>query len=326
MSYTKLIGTYLSSDGSTEVQYYLYLPEGNPSAILQISHGMKEYIERYEAEGFVTAMTDAGFVVCGNDHLGHGNTATETTLGHFTAYKHLTEDLHTLNGIVRRRYPSLPYVLLGHSMGSFAARDYMVAYSDIDGVIVMGTSAGHEPLGLGKAIASLIGKVKGKEHRSPLLLSLSWRGYNRGLEAEKDRYSWLSRDPDVRRRYGADPKCNFLLSAAAWHAVYEMMQAVCDPAWVEQVPLSLPVYLLSGEADPLAEGGEGIEELYAELENRELNVLKKKLYAGARHEILNDYCRTEVYEDIIAFVREVTEGVIAWRSYGNIPFGKVDFA
>ena len=145
MGCKKRSGDFLSSDGHSRTSWFIWTPEeAVPSAILQISHGMCEYIERYESEGFIDAMTSAGFVVCGNDHIGHGRRAQENgDLGYFTDFSNLVDDLHTLNGIVRQTYRSLPYILLGHSMGSFVAREYIVKYDDIDGAIICGACGGH---------------------------------------------------------------------------------------------------------------------------------------------------------------------------------------
>lgn len=326
MSYTKTVGEYLSSDGRNQIQYYIFTPDCLPSAILQISHGMCEYIERYEREGFVSAMTDAGFIVCGNDHLGHGKSASENSeLGFFEDYHHLVDDLHLLNGIMRRTYRSLPYILFGHSMGSFAAREYMVKYEDIDGVILCGTSAGNQPLGAAKLLASALMKLRGDHFRSKLLYRLSFGGYNKAFAKEKDVNSWLSSDPEVRKRYSEDPLCRFIFTSAAYRQLFEMLADISDGEWAGKVPLSLPVFLIAGQSDPLGENGEGIKEVYSRLENAELTELKMKLYENGRHEILNDTMSKEVCSDIADWIRTVADGVVACRGFSSFPFGKADF-
>jgi len=324
MSYIKTEGTFLSADQRTEVHYERYIPEGNPIAIVQISHGMCEHIGRYETEGFVEALTAQGIVVCGNDHLGHGRTAAfESELGFFEDYRYLVEDLHTLNGILRKTYPRLPYILFGHSMGSFVARAYMVTHSDIDGVILCGTAAGNQPHGLAKALASMIRALRGDHHRSKLLRELSFAGYNKAFAAEKDERSWLSAISEVRERYEQDSLSGFTFTATGYRELFRLLSFISADTWATEVPLSLPVYLIAGDADPVGDNGEGVKEVYTRLEDHELNELKLKLYPGGRHEIHNDVCREEVMADIVTWVREVAEGVVACRSYESIPFGRL---
>ena len=175
MGCKKRSGDFLSSDGHSRTSWFIWTPEeAVPSAILQISHGMCEYIERYESEGFIDAMTSAGFVVCGNDHIGHGRCAQENgDLGYFTDFSNLVDDLHTLNGIVRQTYRSLPYILLGHSMGSFVAREYIVKYDDINGAIICGTSAGNQPLRAAVMLAATLARLRGERHTMPLPRSMT---------------------------------------------------------------------------------------------------------------------------------------------------------
>ncbi len=324
-NYEKITGTFMSSDEVNKVPYYLYIPKGNPHAVLQISHGMCEYIERYEKEGFVSALCNKGIVVCGNDHLGHGPTVPDDKLGYFTDYERLTEDLHILNGIVKKRYPSLPYILFGHSMGSFVARDYVTKFDDIDGAVFSGTTAGDQPLGAAKALASLICKLKGEHHRSKLLDKLAFGSYNKGFENEKDKVSWLTRDASVRQHYTNDKYCGFMFTTVAMRELFKLLISISNGEWVEKVPISLPVFIVSGDKDPLADGGEGIKELYCALEDHEMNELKMKLYPESRHEIYNDLSRDEAFADLIEWVKEVSEGVVACRSYNSIPFGRADF-
>lgn len=129
----KSTGTFASSNGRDRIRYYVYSPEESPKAILQISHGMCEYLTRYEE--FIEYMVDRGFLVCGNDHLGHGGSAaSQDELGYFASHHGwscLVEDLHRLTVHIKKKYPDLPYYLLGHSMGSFVARAYLVPYNII---------------------------------------------------------------------------------------------------------------------------------------------------------------------------------------------------
>lgn len=150
---------FLSRDGKTKIHAVKWIPEGKPICILQIVHGMAEYIERYER--LASVLTRQGILVTGEDHLGHGKSVGENGIyGYFCAHDPATvvvRDVHRLKKIVQEQYPGVPYLLLGHSMGSFILRNYLSRYgSGIDGAIVMGT--GMQPkavLNAAKAVTKL---------------------------------------------------------------------------------------------------------------------------------------------------------------------------
>jgi alpha-beta hydrolase superfamily lysophospholipase len=323
MSYRKTVGTYLSSDGETEVSYYRYLPEGNPVAILQISHGMGEYIERYEREGFISYMTDQGFVVCGNDHLGHGATAQSSgSCGLFTDSALLIEDIHRLNALMRKTYPRLPYVLLGQGGGELLVRSYVTTFEDVDGVILCGVVDTDRPLGLTKLMASMIGAFRGRFYRSPWLHRRLLSGYQAVFSSEKDSESYQTSRIEVRNARREDERLVFPLSVASYAALLQLTSSVSGDEWASRVPLSLPVLLLSGENDPVGGNGRALTEIFTYLEDRELTDLRKKQYVGGRHEILNDACRETAFADIAEWIREVADGVVSCRSLDIFPFGR----
>lgn len=327
MGYKKSVGVYPSSDNKHQIKYYLYLPETVPSAVLQISHGMCEHIERYEKEGFISAITDAGFVVCGNDHLGHGQSVNESSeLGYFENYENLVCDLHTLNGIIKKTYRSLPYILFGYGMGSFAVRDYMTKYDDVDGVVICGTSAGNQPIGAVDFIASIIEKIRGSHFRSDFIKKLTCLGYNNAFSKEKDSMSWLLADNEARERYREDSLCGFTFTTRAYRELFKLLSSVSSVEWAGKLPLSIPTFLISGEDDPVGEYGEGIKELYSRLDDVEFTELKMKLYKNGRHEIHNDCIKNEVYKDLIAWMKEVADGVVDCRQLNSLQYGRVDFS
>ena len=143
MAFEKETFFYQSSDGKTPIAAYIYTPRvGSIRAIIQISHGMSEYLERYE--GFIEFMCERGYLVCGNDHLGHGATAkTRDDLGFIAekdGHQYLMEDLYLLTQIVKLKYPNTPYILFGHSMGSLVAKLYSTKYGEaLNGLVLSGT-------------------------------------------------------------------------------------------------------------------------------------------------------------------------------------------
>lgn len=311
-------GTFLSANKESNIRYRICLPDGNAHGIIQISHGMCEYFDRYEDT--IKYFTDNGFVVCGNDHMGHGYSAEdENDLGYFgiDTWRCFADDLKQLNEIVRKSYRSLPYILWGHSMGSFVVRDYITRYaSTIDGCIICGTSGTNKAVGAGIAICSLLQKIKGEKYRSDFVKKLSFSGYNKLFASEKDSHSWLTRERSVRDKYRNDKFCNFTFTVSGYKNMFSLLKEVSSEEWASRVPLSLPIFLISGRDDPVGANGKGVDEVFDRLNDREICLLKYKLYDGCRHEIHNETNRDEVWSDIKSFCDEVIEGVIEARKYG----------
>ena len=319
MSYQKKSDTFLSSDGETAIAYYVYTPEDTPRAVLQISHGMCEFIERYE--DFAAFLCEHGIVVCGNDHKGHGaSAASAEDYGYFgdKGIQVLTNDLDELRKIMRKRYRSLPFILMGHSMGSFISRDYMARYgNNVDGVILSGTAGKHKQIGLAIALSGMIRFFRGKRYRSSLIEKLASGKYNVRFAEEKDKYSWLTKDQAIRDIYRKDERCTFTFTVEAYHDMFELLKDINTDAWAQSVPKGLPVFLIAGEEDPVGAYGEGVKEVYSLLETIELNELKMKLYPGCRHELVNETERETVYQDIVEWIDGICEGVIKCRTQNN---------
>ena len=166
-----------SSDGKTELAAYKLVPE-QPRAMVQISHGMKEYFLRYE--GFADYLAQNGFLVFGHDHLGHGNTAKSSDdLGFTVSADALAEDVHKLSLAMKKEHPTLPLILFGHSMGSFIVREVLARYgNDYSAAIICGTGGPETPASAGKLLARLLMPFGGERHRSRLLKSIAFAGYN----------------------------------------------------------------------------------------------------------------------------------------------------
>lgn len=305
MRFTKETGAFKSADGKHDIAFYVYVPTvvpaGGPKAILQISHGMCEYLERYE--DFISYLCGRGFLVCGSDHLGHGRLARASgDLGYFApedGWKLLPADLHTLTCLMKKRYPGLAYFLLGHSMGSFVARCYLARYGgELDAAVIMGTSGGNPFAGLGILLAELEIRLHGGHYRSPLLNRLSMGGNNRRFKEEHDQNSWLTKDVEVRARYAANPLCSFVFTASGFRDLFSLLKAVSAPEWAGQVPKDLPILLVSGEDDPIGGDGKGVRRVYDRLKAAGVREVTLRLFPDDRHEILNETDREQVYREI----------------------------
>ena len=302
--------TYKScrTDRDIDISAYFYLPEGEIKGIVQLSHGMCEYVERYE--DLAEFLTKNGYVFCGNDHLGHGRTGEDSgEFGYFgekDGWKCLSKDVHNLTFIAQERFPGVPLILLGHSMGSFVARDYAAKYGyDIDALILSGTSGGETFIDVGIKLADRIAKRKGEKYVSSILNRAAFSGYNRGKSGGKTGFEWLSRDREVCERYIADKWCAFIFTAAGFRDLFSLLKSVSTEEWAENVPQNLPIYIFSGDDDPVGGHGKGVlkvEKLLKETGHRDVEL---KLYEGGRHEMRNETNREEVKEDILKFLEKV---------------------
>lgn len=305
MNDRKTVSFYPSSDGKTHIACYVYEPLTPPRAILQISHGMCEYVERYEP--FIAAMEKEGILVCGHDHLGHGKSLPEEGgLGYFSAQDaplHLVEDLRTLRLKMAKDYPELPHFILGHSMGSFILRKYLTVYGeDLSGAVISGTS-GKNPLSLpGLWLSQGLGMLKGEDYRSPLFNQIFFGSFQKPFKADGSPFAWLSRDKAVVEAYAKDPLCNFIFTLNGFQHLLEIMNEVTQPQWAQKVPTSLPLLLLSGEKDPVGAFGKGVRETYGHLAKTQRPDLTLKLYPEGRHEMLNEVNREEVYGDLLSWL------------------------
>ncbi len=305
MRYDKTIHTFKSYNRLYDISYYIYKPTIAPVADLQISHGMCEYIERYEH--FIQFLTSAGVVVTGHDHAGHGfSINTKKDLGYFSNDPFdstLVEDLKTMSIITKKTFPELPHFLLGHSMGSFIVRNYLSTYgNDLDGVIISGTGGENKAAEAGIVLAKILAKIKGDRHRSPFLNKIFFSGFNDHLKDENETFAWLSRDKRIINTYKKDPRCNFIFTLNGFMGLLKIMTTVTKKNYAQRLPKNIPYYLFSGKEDPVGNYGKGVMETYQGFKKAGLKAVTYKLYDNGRHEMLNELNREEVYADVLNFM------------------------
>ena len=290
-----------SSDGVSRIHGIHWLPESDAVAVIQVSHGMLEHAGRYE--NFAEAMNARGIAVIGHDHLGHGKTACPGTLGKFSdrdGAVYVLEDIKRIADFTARQYPSVPHFLLGHSMGSFFVRRFLTIYGDeVDGAIIMGTgSKSPAILKLGMTAVRLAIKKEGRDYHNETLHRLVLGSYNKPFEPGETEHDWLSRDGAENRKYEADPDCRFIFSNGAYEDFFQVMIELGQKKQFERIPKTLPVLILSGDQDPVGDKGRGVKKVYNEFRSLGLTNVRMKLYPQARHELLNERNRDEVYRDI----------------------------
>lgn len=293
-----------SVDGVHKIHAVEWDPDEEPKAVLQLIHGMTEYIGRYDE--FATFMADHGFCVVGNDHLGHGDSVNSPEdYGFFrekNGNKCLLEDIRTLRDMTRTKYPDVPYFILGHSMGSFLARQFMARYGDgLSGAVIMGT--GSQPsatLDSAMLLCKVIALIRGWKYRSKLVKNMASGNYNKRC-GNATPAEWLSKNDENKAAYLANPKCTFIFTVNGYYNLFYSFKDCQDKDTVAMIDKDLPILLTSGAEDPVGSYGKGVEQAYKLYQNAGIKDLQMKIYEGDRHEILNELDRQQVYEDLLTW-------------------------
>ena len=282
----------------------VWLPDGAPKAVVQLVHGMCEYIERYDATA--RRLNEAGFAVVGHTHLGHGKKAK--LLGYFApegGWDALIEDVHAVRMQTQQEYPNLPYFLLGHSMGSFVTRTYCLKYeAGLAGVVLSGT--GHFDKGTvetAKTIAGLQCALGMAQKPSRLLEKLSSGSNNKGYSDVRTPFDWLSRDREQVQRYMTDPYCGFTFTAGAYRDMFDGLSRLY-PEKLGAMQKEIPILLFAGDMDPVGSHGEGVKRVAQELKDAGVQDVSLKLYPEGRHEMFNELNKEEVWADLIAWLNQ----------------------
>ena len=261
--------SFLSKDGKTKIHAVKWMPEsGEYRAVLQITHGMVEYIERYKP--FAEFLNDQGVLVVGHDHLGHGaSVASEEELGYFAEpdpSDTLVEDMHTLRTTIQTENPGVPYFMMGHSMGSYMTRKCLCVKAEemdeLDGAIIMGTGTESDgTINAGLALINFLSFFRSDQYRSTMVRDMTYgapyKQYDcTGARPEK---SWLTKDVDIVKKYYQDPKCTYTFSLGAYRGLVESTKYDNDPNNIAKMKKDLPIFFVSGDSDPVGNMGKGVE-------------------------------------------------------------------
>lgn len=300
--------TYPSSNGVNQIHAVAWYPEGTPKAILQIVHGMVEYVERYE--DFAVYMANQGFLVCGEDHLGHGGSAGDDGFGYFgqNGNAHVIADIGKLRAIMQEKHPELPYTMLGHSMGSFLTRQYImegdpVNSEGLSGVIIMGTGWTPAPvLKMGMAVTGLLGAIRGNKHRSNLVEAMAFGSYNKRIENNRTPKDWLTKVDEIVDENLSNPWSNYRFTVNAYYNMFKGISKAQDTSLMAKLPEGMKILLVAGTEDPVGNYGEGVRKTFMELTEKSPCDVDIIMYEGDRHEILNETDREDVYKDILEWL------------------------
>ncbi len=301
-----------SRDGLTKIHAVRYEPkdealtDGKPVAILQIAHGMAEYIERYEETA--KYFTERGFVVTGADHLGHGGSVgMDGCFGYFCEQDPATvvvRDVHRLKKMTQELYPGVPYFILGHSLGSYMVRNYICRYgTGIQGALLLGTGQNSSVQLAGvKALAVEQKCFGGDKRKSQVLHNLVFGGVNKRIENPKSEFDWLTFNEENVAKYNADERCGFMFTVNGFATLFELVARCLKKENLEKIPKELPIILLSGAEDPIGNYGAGVDAVMDSYDEVGMLDVSSILYEGARHEILNEEVGVQVMEDIYEWI------------------------
>ena len=295
--------TFPSSDGIHAVAGVWTRPEEEPRGVVQLVHGISEHMGRYG--DFARFLAEQGFAVVGHDHLGHGKTARDSSeygwFGDAEGWKSVVKDVRALRQRAGEEYPGLPYFLMGHSMGSFVVRGYLIYWpGTVDGAILSGT--GQEPpltVAAGRILSDLLCRVRGPRAHSKLMDSLSVGAYNKQFKPNRTGADWISRDEAVVDAYRADPLCRFLPTVSMYHDMMVGLQMLAKPEYLRRMDANTPVYFFSGDKDPVGTSGKGVKKVAGWFKEAGVKDVTVKLYPEGRHEMLNEVNRAEVYQDVL---------------------------
>lgn len=306
MSYNLTKISYPSSDGKNTIYAEIYTPKtATAKAVVQLSHGMIDYTARYEE--LAEYLCERGYILAGNHHLGHGLTAASPEdFGIFAERGGLDlviEDMRTMNEKLRETFPTLPIVLMGHSMGSFLSRLYAVKYPrSIKGLVIHGSGGKNPLVGMGMALAKLIRMMRGARHRSPLIENLAFGAYNKHYPKNEGHNAWLTRAGELVADRDTNPYTSFKFTVSGYIDLFTALRDCNKKSWYKAYPKELPTLIVSGDDDPVGNYGKGPSEIYRGLMLAGVGRVELKLYEGARHELFKETCREEYFGDLVEWL------------------------
>lgn len=278
----------------------IWSPEGAPRAIILISHGMAEHIDRYHHLGMHLAAR--GYQVAGYNHLGHGaNAPIKGWFAEHDGWGQTVEDLHQVMTWLAQQTPGIPRVLLGHSMGSFLSREFILRYPDsLDALVLCGTGWHPKALCLSGLIpAKLLCGLGREKKESKFLDTLAFSSNNKPFQEKNGLvYDWLSRDGAEVQKYADSPLCGFVFTAGGFRDLFHGLLALTDLDRLSRIPKGMPIRMLSGSMDPVGGMGKGVKTVYKQYQDAGIEDVTMQLYDGARHELFNEINKTEVMDEL----------------------------
>ena len=298
---------WFDSKGAGKIHACRWVPEGQPRAVVQIIHGIAEFVERYD--DFANFLNDQGVLVVAEDHMGHGQSINGDGIqgyfhgGWFTAI----EDSVQLMADTKAEFPDLPYILFGHSMGSFMARTILCKYPDcgLTAAVICGT--GWQPAAAMPAMVKMlegISKLSDETKPSEMLQKLVFGSYNKRVEHPRTPYDWLTRDDKIVDAYIAHPLCGFTPTAGLMREMTRGIHYIQQKKNLEAMNKQLPVFFIAGGDDPVGPYGKGVHTCAEAFRKVGMEDVSVRIYPLCRHEILNEINREQVYQDVWKWIEK----------------------
>lgn len=301
------IYTFMSADKESEIHCHKWLPEGEPVAVLQLVHGMVEYIERYDE--FARFLCEKGYAVAGHDHIGHGDSVKSPEQWGIMKGEHpsdiMVEDIYTHYTMIEEQHGNIPHFILGHSMGSYMTRKFLSVKAEklerLSGAVIMGTGTEADgAISAGLAVIGILSAIKGKNYRSTFVQGMTYGGPYKKYDCYGKDYanSWLSKNVENVEKYYHDPKCTFLFSLNGYKGLVESTKYDNNMENIKKMRKDMPLLVVSGADDPVGNMGEGVKAAAEKFKAAGITDVTLKLYENDRHEILNELDRETVFADL----------------------------
>jgi len=300
---------YKSHNGEHNIAAGLIYNENkNIKGVVQITHGMKEYFFRYRE--FAEFLVNNGYVVCGNDHVGHGDSLSGESgfMGQGDTCETMVRDMRTLFKIVKNRFPAAPYYIMGHSMGSHVARIYASKWAyEINGLMLSGSGDqdffGRLMYKGSVSFCNLAIGLLGNDRKIKALETMIFKSFWRKFEPIMNKATWQTGDEAEAQAFVDDPKSDFYFTLGGYKAATDAIAKTSAPKWAKTLPKTMPVLIFSGDMDPAGNFGKGVKLLKDRLVKAGVENVTLNLYEGGRHEMLHEICREEVYGDILSWMK-----------------------
>lgn len=296
--------SFTSHDGHS-IELYVADEVAKPKAVVKIAHGMAEHSLRYE--DFARYLNSLGYIVVLNDHRGHGLTAQQDSLGYESGdmWTNNVQDQITLINYCREKY-NLPVIMMGHSYGSFITQAVMEEAPDATGYILCGSNLMKgAQYSVCKKVANTMCRHQGGRYPAQLIVNLSFKSYEKKFPGEN---AWLNRDQAEVKKYNDDPLCGFVCSANFYRTFMDGIFKLYKKEFFGRIDTTKPLLIISGSDDPVGGYSKGVDKL-EKFYDRNVGVtnITKHLYDGARHEILNETCKDEVYKDVVDWLEDILQ-------------------